>query len=206
MYSLTEYIADKLCEVTVKGLRDKQSTVNQLYPLYPERVKAVERKGGIRLADINGDVWHFKCHSGTKDGVWYDVHLKFKGLAGVITKGGKDVKLWKKGMSGIDLNKLSIYVMENAGVQIVCDCPSDLYSGFHYLRSQSSVDAKYTEPEERSPVKRNPGKYGIECKHLGVVMSAVPFYLGTLAKFLKANYGELIGKVEKSLLAKRVKK
>lgn len=74
---LLEQGEEKLFEVTLDALIKQQSSVTQAFPQYHDRVKAIARKGGVRLKELRPDgVWRFAVHSGTKEGVWYDVFYK----------------------------------------------------------------------------------------------------------------------------------
>lgn len=188
---LMEQIVD---EVSYAGLVRKQSDIGRLFPTFKDRVRAVGNHGGVRLVDMKPLVWSFKVTSGTKPGVRYDVHFKFKDIKPIIRQSVEDMKNWKQDRSGVDMRKLAIDVMFDANLQVFCSCPADLYYGGHYIRTH--IGAKYTRPENRPPNKRNPKQYGAYCKHVALVMEVLPMYSGTIASWLRRFYSRDIERVE----------
>jgi len=103
-----EYIInERIEEVTAKQLMRKQRSITRLFPSFPDRVKAVADKGGIRLEGVDKDQWHFRIHSGTEDSVWYDAYIKFADLQSTLIKTIKDRRLWVKDKSRIDKRKMA---------------------------------------------------------------------------------------------------
>lgn len=87
----------------------------------------------------------------------------------------------------------------SAGV-FVHNCPAFLYYGPSYILGRPKYDAKYTDPEHRPPNKRNPKQYGAVCKHYTNVLKALPFYVGTIAKWLRDFYARDIAGYEKEAM------
>jgi len=87
----------------------------------------------------------------------------------------------------------------SAGV-FVHNCPAFLYYGPAYILGRPKYDAKYTDPEHRPPNKRNPKQYGATCKHFTNVLKALPFYTGTIAKWLRDFYARDIAGYEKEAM------
>jgi len=143
---------------------------------------------------LPGGVWHFKVHSGTKDGLKYDVYMKLKNPEEMIQKYVANKKLWKKDMSGVDHSKMAAEIFNDVDLEMDCSCPADLYWGPEYIKTQRK--AQYGDQENRPPKKRNPKQYGINCKHAQSVVTALPFYVVTLAGYLKKYYANEIKKVE----------
>lgn len=148
-------------EIRYADVLAKQSSINKLFPTFDDRVKAVAGKGGVRLKQVRGDLWTFKVHSGTKDGVWYTNNVKFPNLEEDIIKYAKDKKLWNKEGTKVDLRKLAVEILFSTDVQLYCSCPAFLYYGAAYILTQRG--AKYTKPENRPPKKRNPSELGAMC-------------------------------------------
>lgn len=194
MYSLLE----KILELNFSGLKRKQRSITRLFPTFPDRVKDVGGRGGVRLADQALGLWHLKVHSGTKAKVWYDIHVKFKNLDDLLEILVKNRKLWKTDRSGVDLRKLAHEFIYKVDLQLKCSCPAYQYWGPAYILSLSKYDAKYTDPETRPPRIRNPKQYGAYCKHLEAVMKVLPFYENTMAKYLGDYYGKTIGVYEEA--------
>lgn len=192
MYNFINYIV----EATLKQLQRKQKSINKLFPTFPDRVKKVADKGGLRLRDTNEDTWFFKVHSGTEAGKWYDAVVHFKEINWTLEKLVKDRRLWVKDKSRVDMRKLADKFFDKADIEILCSCPAFQYWGPAYILSKDKYDAKYTDDETRPPKKRNPRQYGAYCKHYANVMKVLPFYKTTLAKWLKDFHADEISKFE----------
>lgn len=190
-------------EITHSGVARKQRSITRLFPEFPGRVRAVAAKGGLRLLDLQPDLWHFKIHSGTDDSLWYDAYIKFKDLPGLIGSLVGDLRLWTKDRSHVDLRKLAKKVMFKAEIQLKCNCPAFQYWGPAFILSLSKYDGKYTDPERRPPRIRNPKKYGAVCKHLQNLLNVYPWYQSTMAKWLKDYHIKQIRRLERD--AKREK-
>jgi len=145
---------------------------------------------------MDTDTWYFKIHSGTDDGVWYDAYLRWKDVTELLSNLVKDTRLWTKSKEHVDLRKLAKRFFHDADVQLKCSCPAFQYYGPAYILSLSRYDAKYTNPETRPPRIRNPKQYGAVCKHLQGLLNALPFYLGTMASWLKEHYAKQIAYLE----------
>jgi hypothetical protein len=195
---------------TASDLLKKQASIKSLFPTFDDRVAQVKSKGGnkkgVRMVGKEPNVWSFKVASGTYDDKnkekmkadghpkEYDVTLRWDNLEELIKKNAKDKRIWNKHGDAVDINKLTDLVMSDTDLQINCSCPADLYWGGQYIRTQR--DAKYTKPENRPPVKRNPHQYGVGCKHIQVVFDTLPFYRSTMANFIKEKYAKLIDQIE----------
>ena len=186
-----------LDEATPADIKRKQKSINKLFPQFPERVKAIQDKGGLRLKKVDQETWHWKIHSGTKKDVWYDAVVHFKNVEPLLRKLVADRRLWNKDRTKVNLNKLSREFMKRADIQIQCGCPASKFWGSDYILSKPKYDAKYGEKETRPPKVRNPKQYGAMCKHEANLFKALPFYADTMAKWLNDFYPQLIGEVEK---------
>jgi hypothetical protein len=184
-------------EATASQIQRKQKSINRLFPQFPERVKAIQDKGGLRLKNVEQDTWKWKIHSGTKKDVWYDAVVHFKNVEPLLRKLVADRRLWNKDRTKVNLNKLSREFMKRADIQLECSCPAQKYWGGDYVLSRPKYDAKYGDKEDRAPNIRNPKQYGAHCKHLQNLFKALPFYADTMAKWLNDFYPEMIGEVEK---------
>lgn len=192
MYDLIE----KILEATTSDIRRKQKSIKRLFPDFDAKTRGVEDRGGLRLVDQDVGTWKFKLHSGTKDNLWYDGYLHFKNVKPTIEALVGDKRLWVSDKSRVDLRKLAKAFMDKVDVQLLCSCPADLYWGSQYIRSLGKYDAKHTNREVRPPRVRNPRQYGMVCKHLDRLMKALPFYLGTMSKWIKDFYGDDIKRFE----------
>ncbi len=195
-------LLEPLSEADVADLLRKQRSITRLFPKFYDRVKAVAAKGGIRLVATGRDrdgkgVWDYKVHSGTQDGLWYDVKLRFMDMLHVLNVLVADRRLWKTDGSGVDLRRLSPAVYDMVQIQTKCECPADLYWGKQYIRSRPKYDANVPPPEDRPPVVRNPHEYGAFCKHTQMLVNLLPMYTATFAKFLAKYYGDTIRELEK---------
>jgi hypothetical protein len=191
----------KICEASIRDLKRKQRTISWLYPTFQDRVNKIGDMGGLRLTNTDDDNWDFKVHSGTKKDTWYDCVIHFVNVKDTLKKLVMNRRLWTINKERVDLRKLASEFVETVNVQTFCSCPSDLYSGFHYIRGLPRYDAKYTNPEHRPPKKRNPRQYGAQCKHLSAVMKALPFYNTAIAKWLNQFYSKEIAEYQE--LAKK---
>jgi hypothetical protein len=120
--SLAAQFHENVDEATASAIKRKQKSINKLFPQFPERVKAVQDKGGLRLKKMDQDTWHWKIHSGTKSDVWYDAVVYFKGVEQLLRKLVADRRLWNKARTKVNLNKLSREFMKRADIQIQCSC------------------------------------------------------------------------------------
>lgn len=151
-----------LDEITFRQFKQKSKNITDLFPAHPQRVKAVGVRGGVKLVDETPIAWMFKIHSGTSN-ILYDAVLEFVGLEKTLEKFVKDKRLWKGDGSGINRSKLALEVFNNVDLRTFCSDPSDLYWGFHFIRSQSKFDAKYGDKQNISPDIRNPKRKGFFC-------------------------------------------
>jgi len=188
----------RLLEDTVGAVQRKQRSITRLFPTFPQRVKDIGSMGGIRLVDMEMDLWHFKAHSGTESGLWYDCYIRFKDLEDSIRTATMDKRLWIRDGSRIDMRKLSSKVLQDTEVEVKCSCPAFLYWGPAYILTRRS--AKYTEPETRPPRIRNPRQYGAVCKHLAGVLKVYPFYATTAARWIREFYSDIIAQAEWAVL------
>jgi len=187
-------------EATLGDIHRKQRSVSMLFPTFDDRVKNVQLMGGVRLKDMDDDNWHFEVHSGTKKDVWYDCTLHFKDIQDQLERLVKDRRLWVEDRSRVDLRKLAAAFIEKVNVQVFCSCPAFLYYGSSYILGRPKYDAKYTDPENRPPRHRNPKQYGAVCKHYQNVLKALPFYTGTIAKWLRDVYARDIAGYQKEAM------
>lgn len=195
--SLAAQFHENVDEATASQIRRKQKSINKLFPQFPERVKAIQDKGGLRLKRVDQETWKWKIHSGTKKDVWYDAVVHFKNVEPLLRKLVADRRLWNKDKTKVNLNKLSREFLKRADIQLECSCPAQKYWGGDYILSKPKYDAKYGDPENRAPNIRNPKQYGAHCKHLQNLFKALPFYADTVAKWLDDFYPDMIGEVEK---------
>lgn len=191
-----EDLYGQLLEVTHSGLLRKQRSITRLFPDFQDKVKGIADKGGLRLADTTNDAWHFKVHSGTKDSVWYDDWFQFKNMYDLLDKHVRDTRLWTRDKQHVDLRKLAKKCMFNADVKVSCTCKAFKYWGSDYIVSLSKYDAKYGSPEVRAPNVRNPKQYGAVCKHLQNVLNVLPWYITTMATWLREHYTDEIREIE----------
>ncbi len=197
MPDILENIID---EVAVAGVVRKQRSITSLFPTFPARVQKVGDMGGIRLIKSKPDVWEWDIHSGTKEGVWYQGRLQFKDMNVLIAKHAADMRLWTQDKTHVDLRKLAKAILFDADVKISCSCPAAQYWGPNYILSKPKYDAKYGRQEDRRPRVRNPREYGMLCKHLQVLINVLPFYITTMATWLKEQFASQIAFVEKDTL------
>jgi len=189
-------LVENMLEATATDIRRKQQSIKRLFPDWDVKTRGVEDKGGIRLDHQDTETWKFRLHSGTEDGLWYDGYLHFKNIIPTLAVLVGDKRLWVADGSRVDLSKLAKEFMDKVDIQLLCSCPSDLYWGSHYIRSLGKYDAKYTKRELRRPGVRNPKELGCLCKHLDRLVHALPFYIGTMARWLKNFHSDDIAKLE----------
>jgi hypothetical protein len=185
-----------LYELVYNDLVAKQSDISRLFPQFKQRVKDVAVNGGseIQRKTMSPNRWEFEVSSGTKTGVSYTVYVQWVNPEETLEKLVPDKSLWKKDMSGVNLMKLALKFMHECDMKIWCSCPAFQYWGPAYILSQS--DAKYTEPELRSPDERNPSKHGAYCKHAQLMMSTLHAHSADCAKWLRDNHSKTINEIE----------
>lgn len=189
----------ELLEYTFNDIRVKQRSITNLFPTFRDRVKNVQRNGGVEMRSMKPGLWTFDVASGTTPGKSYLIYAEFvepeKKLAELI----KDLDVWTDDRSDIDYRRLASAFLRKGDISWFCSCPSDLYWGGHYIRTQRG--AKYTKPENRPPRKRNPNQYGAGCKHLQALWDVLPMYNPTFASYFKKFYKKFIdsevSKIEK---------
>jgi hypothetical protein len=188
-------LLQQLNEISISGIAKRQKDITKLFPTFFDRVQAVVDKGGVRLNNLQKDLWQFRVHSGTDDNKWYEFNFHIKDLVNLLNKYVPDKSLWTKDKQRADLRKVARAIFFDADVQIECSCPAAQYY-HHYTQSRPKYDAKYGRKENRPPVKRNPNEYGILCKHGNAVLKTLPFYITTIAKWLKENYADKIKEIQ----------
>jgi hypothetical protein len=191
MKDLLDVVID---EMAYGEIMRKQKSITYLFPPFRNRVKTVANKGGIRLDRMTPGLWKYRVKSASQEDHWYDVYLHWKNIENAIKKHTPDMRLWKKDKSGVDLRRLAVEVMFDTDLEVYCSCPADLYWGGQYIRTQRH--AKYTRPENRPPVVRNPKQYGLMCKHLQLVFDLFPAYATTMAGYLNRVYRDDIEAAE----------
>lgn len=191
-------LMDELNEAAVGDLLRKQKSITKLFPKFYDRVKAVAGRGGIRPVSQGKNEWVFKVHSGTKDGVWYDVTVRFLNILALLNAYADEKDMWREDESGLDRGKLARQIYLNVKLQTRCSCPADLYWGKQYIRSRPGLDANVPPPEDRPPVVRNPHEYGAFCKHTQLMVNLLPLYRGSFAKFLEKYWGKELMELEKT--------
>lgn len=190
-------LLEEIVEATTKQLQRKQKTITRLFPTFPDRVQAVAGNGGIRLQDIEDELWKFRVSSGTKKDVWYDIYVRFKDIIPTLAKIIRDRRLWVGDKSRIDRRKLARKFLTIVNVELKCSCPAFQYWGPAYILSLGKYAAKYTNREIRPPRIRNPRQYGAYCKHLANFMKVYPFYADTMMQWLSDFYEDEIRTFEK---------
>lgn len=192
-------IYKRINELTHAGILRKQQSVGNLFPSFKDRVKKIADMGGLRLRQMDADTWLFKVHSGTDASKWYDDTFKFKDLPAQLAKHTKDARLWTKSGEHVDLRKLSKTILTKADVQVHCTCPAFKYFGPDYILNLSQYDANAGRGDTRPPRIRNPKQYGAVCKHLQNVLNVLPWYITTMASWLKDFYVDDIRELEDQL-------
>lgn len=188
-----------LIEATLSQINRKQKSITRLFPDFftnPIKVPGIISKGGLRMTGMERDKWNFKVHSGSEEGTWYEVNICWKNIVPELQRIVADKRNWNKAKTKVDLRKAAAQLFKKADIELLCECPADLYYGGHYIRSQDKYRAKYTDPETRSPDIRNPKQYGAYCKHIQALMKALPWYKTTMANWLKKEHSEVIRKAE----------
>lgn len=189
-------LLQQLNEISISGIAKRQKDITKLFPTFFDRVQAVVDKGGVRLNNLQKDLWQFRVHSGTDDNKWYEFNFHIKDLVNLLNKYVPDKSLWTKDKQRADLRKVARAIFFDADVQIECSCPAAQFWGPNFTQSRPKYDAKYGRKENRPPKKRNPNEYGILCKHGNAVLKTLPFYITTIAKWLKENYADKIKEIQ----------
>lgn len=204
-------IKQRLEEASYDQLVKKQDDITNLFPQFDDRVKAVAKRGGVDMISMSPAKWEFTIQSGTYDASKpelmkkqkhpkeYDAIINFSNLVDMIKNiAVKEKAVWNDRHDKLNLQKLSRAIFYDSNLQIYCSCPADLYWGGHYIRTKhkDAKGSKYTAPETRPPNIRNPKQHGAFCKHLQVLMDSLPFYISTMATFLKRHYMKEITAIE----------
>jgi len=199
IYSKARHITT-INEKPIADLVRAQADVYDLFPPEDDRVKAVAAKQGDTILDREEPgLWFYKIKSATKSGVEYDATVHFSNIEKLLAKYVPDMGLWTSDKKKVDLRKLAREIYDDADLKVSCNCPAALYWGFNYIQTQKN--SHYGDAETRPPVKRNPDKHGVACKHMHMVMNAFPWYKSTIASHLKRFYSAQISDLEKKTLA-----
>lgn len=168
----------------------------------PNFLKQKERMKDVpstRFVDINKDIILFRTWSADhkKNHKEYTERIRLVDLyANLIAK----KKTLKKGEK-MDERTIKDTVKDsilNGDLEIFCSCPAFLFWGFRFIAKKYHALAKHgltTFPYtgnvgniDKAPVKRNPSLRGMYCKHLAVVMGALPFITARVAKKFSDKY------------------
>lgn len=172
-----------------QGIR-KQRSITSLFPTFRDRVKAVVRKGKPKLIGIEGDVFYFEVPSGTEEGKKYEVKVGFVDVEDTLRNIIRFTREIYNKNGTVNYLFLTDVFIDKVDIQWGCSCPADLYWGQRYIRTQR--DASTPPPENRAPRKRNRKEYGFVCKHGQTVLERLVYYVTTISKWLKKNYGVFI--------------
>jgi len=178
-------------------LKAKQASITDLFPTFYDRVKKVAKKGGVKLYGVEKDEWSFNVSSATIDHVSYRNIVRFRGIEDDIKKQVADKRTWTKDGSKVDRRLLATQILYGTDMELLCVCPAFLYWGSSYILTQRQ--AKWTNPEDRRPVVRNPKEFGAMCKHMQLVFDVLPFYYQTMAKYITAYYDSVVTQAEEEV-------
>jgi len=181
-------------ELRYNELMRKSRNIGRLFPRFRQRVQGVANQGGVRLADMLPETWHFIVPSETKQSVSYDVYIRFKNMDEMIKKYASDRRLWVENEERVDYQQLAAEILNNVDLEADCACKADTYWGGEYIRT--TRDAQYGRQEWRPPVERNPHEYGAFCKHAQLVFEVLPMYTTTFSSYLRRYWHEEIVDVE----------
>ena len=191
----------KILEYTYPQIIRKQRSITSLFPTFYQRVKGVTVKGGSRLVGIDKNKWTFNVTSGTQEGKKYEIKIEFVNTEDTIRDIIRTTKdIWTK-EGRIDYRKLADEFIDKIDLKWSCNCPSDLYWGSRYIKTQR--DAEENGEEYRRPRIRNPRESGALCKHAEVVLETFPFYVSTISKWLKENWDIIIKDEEEKIQKER---
>ena len=100
--------------------------------------------------------------------------------------------LWDENESSenkVDLNYLVNMSIMQGEIRCSCTCPAWIYSGAKYIATQ--LGYVYGGKETRFPRKKNPQLKGTICKHVYLVLQALPFQKFGIASQLKSELSRL---------------
>lgn len=163
-----------LTEATYKELRD--ATRND-----DRHRRGIEQGYSCKLRGYKDGKLIFSCHSNPTKG-----------------HSGKTHKWWTQKVELIDLPELleddelsdreKVAYALQGDIRVDCTCPDDTYSGAAYRRQKLNPSATMVkEPIEAPTRKKNIESKALLCKHLDVVLYALPFNVGKITKVLKQN-------------------
>jgi len=118
----------ELIEATLSQIARKQKSITRRFPDFftnPEKVPGIISKGGLRMQSMEKDLWRFKVHSGSEEGLWYEVVLRWKNLIPEIQRGIQDRRNWTKPKGGqrrVNLKKLAAHIFKKGDVEFDCEC------------------------------------------------------------------------------------
>ena len=191
-----------LYELTYRDIVKKQQSIVKLFPSFYQRVAQVARNGGVELVKAERDLWTFRSQSGDPvrhaKGITYLIQIYFAGVPTLLEQLAKDKLYWTKDGKHLNLNALGRGVIYGAELLLSTESPGDQFWGPNYQRTMAG--AQWDREENRPPNIRNPNQYGLNGKHVQLVLDVLPFYTSTMGKELKKNYRELIVDLEKKAL------
>lgn len=189
-------------ELKYADIVKKQKSIVKLFPTFYNRVKKVMANGGIKSFKADKDLWTFEVNSGDParhaKGITYHVQVYFAGVPTVLEQLAKDKQYWTRDGKKLNLNALGRGVIYGAELLLSTESPGDQFWGPNYQRTMAG--AQWDREETRPPNIRNPQQFGLNGKHVQLVLDVLPFYTQTMAKELRKYYSKLILDLEKKTL------
>lgn len=84
-----------------------------------------------------------------------------------------------------DLHEALVYAIEDGDIEVYCDCPSWVYSGYKFIATRNHY--AYKSMETRPPKKNNPHLTGALCKHAYLCLERLPRYMNQIESYLASR-------------------
>ena len=199
---------NNIFELNYGQILAKQKSIVRLFPSFYDRVKAVEKNGGVTGFKESGPgLWEFTVASGDPErhakGVQYRIRVTWIDILPQVKHAAFDLNNWTKDKERLNLMKVADYVMYHANMKLSSTSPGDNWWGNSYVRTKRDTELDF--PQHIAPVVRNPKEYGIAGKHVQLIMNVLPFYVQTMANHLKRYYAKDILAIQKEVYGARFK-
>jgi len=115
----------EIIEATLSQIANKQKSITMRFPDFfsnSVKVPGIIAKGGLRMTDMGKDTWSFKVHSGSEEGKWYEVTLRWKNVVPEVQRVVADRRNWNKAKTKVDLKKAAAQLFKKLDVELLCEC------------------------------------------------------------------------------------
>ncbi len=187
-------VKGKFESLTEEMTRKQLMTKND--PMFLKQSERQKQLPSTRFVDITKDILIFRTWSAehSKNHREYTQRVRMMDLFSLLIEKKKKLKKGKK------VDRAFVYAaakeaLLSGDLEIFCSCPAFLFWGFRFIAKRNHALAKHGFKDwpyaknskiNNFPKDRNPTLQGMYCKHMSLVMGALPMILERIAtKFTK---------------------